>query len=89
MDETKRKRPFKHRRHLKPLVNPQYITKCRGCGRRLRDPDDNPIYVARSVEKPRNKKTDEGEYFCCQACIDRNDPTRKEAIENAKEERAI
>ena len=89
MDETKRKKPKKHRRYLKPLVDPQYIVKCRGCGKRIKDPVDNPIYVVRSVEKPVNKKKDEGEYYCNQACMDRNDPTRKEAIQNAKEERAI
>ena len=85
MDETKRKKPFKHRRYLKPLVDPQYITKCKGCGKRLRDPADNPIYVVRSVEKPTNKKTDEGEYWCSQACMDTKDPTRKEAIQSARE----
>ena len=85
MDETKRKKPFKHRRYLKPLVQHQYIVKCRGCGKRLRDPADNPIYVVRSVEKPTNKKTDEGEYFCSQKCMDKNDPHRKEALENVRE----
>jgi len=83
--ETKRKKPFKHRRYLKPLVQHQYIVKCRGCGKRLRDPADNPIYVVRSVEKPTNKKTDEGEYFCSQKCMDKNDPHRKEALENVRE----
>ena len=85
MDETKRKKPFKHRRYLKPLVQKQYIVKCRGCGKRLRDPADNPIYVVRSVEKPVNKKEDSGEYWHSQACIDTNDPTRKEAIQSARE----
>ena len=58
---------------------------CRGCGKRLRDPADNPIYVVRSVEKPSNKKEDSGEYWCSQACMNRHDPTRKEAIRNARE----
>ena len=78
-------KPKKHRRYLKPLVDPQYITKCKGCGKRLRDPADNPIYVVRSVEKPVNKKVDNGEYWCSQACMDTKDPTRKEAIKNARE----
>ena len=76
MDETKQ-----HRRYLKPLVQRQYIVACKGCGKRLRDPADNPIYVVRSVEKPINQKVDNGEYWCSQACMDRNDPTRKEAKE--------
>jgi len=84
MNETKRKKPFKHRRYLKPLKQKQYIVKCRGCGKRLRDPADNPIYVVRSVGKPINQKTDEGEYWCSQKCMDRNDPTRKEAIVERK-----
>ena len=84
MDETKRKKPFKHRRYLKPLVQQQYIVKCRGCGKRLRDPADNPIYVVRSVEKPINQKVDNGEYWCSQKCFDKNDPTRREAIQNLK-----
>ena len=75
MDETKRK---------KPLVDPQYIVKCRGCGKRLRDPEDNLIYVVRA-KKPRNKKTDEGEYWCSQKCMNTKDTVRKEAIKNARE----
>lgn len=63
----------------------QYIVKCKGCGKRLRDPGDKLIYVVRSVQKPINKKSDEGEYFCSQRCMDRRDPTRKEAIASMKD----
>ena len=67
------------RRYIKPLVQRQYIVNCKGCGKRLRDPLDNPIYVVRSVEKPINQLQDNGEYWCRQACMDKHDPTRKEA----------
>ena len=85
MDETKRKKPFQHRRYLKPRVQKQYIVACKGCGKRLRDPLDKPIYVARSVKKPVHKKVDSGEYWCSQKCMDKNDPYRKEAKEMAIE----
>ena len=62
----------------------QYICYCKGCRKRLRDPEDDPIYVVRA-KKPRNKKTDEGEYWCSQKCMDRHDPVRREAIKNARE----
>ena len=52
----------------------QFICHCKGCGKRLRDPEDNPIYLVR-----------DNEYWCSQPCMNRNDPTRKEAIENARE----
>ena len=77
--------PTKKQRYLKPYVQRQYIVACKGCGKRLRDPLDNPIYVVWSVEKPVNKKTDEGEYWCSQSCMDKNDPVRKEAVKNARE----
>jgi len=67
MDETKRKKPFKHRRYLKPLVGPQYIVKCRGCGKRLRDPADKPIYISQLDE-----------YWHSQRCLNRHDPVRRE-----------
>jgi hypothetical protein len=38
-----------------------YIAKCRQCGKRLKDPDDKPIYVV---------VTDE--YFCNQKCLSNN-----------------
>ena len=57
-----------------------YVVACKGCKKRLVDPKDELIYVVRSVEKPSNKKTDEGEYWCSQRCMDRRDPVRKEAI---------
>ena len=57
-----------------------YVVACKGCKKRLVDPKDKLIYVVRSVQKPRNKKEDSGEYWCGQACLDRHDPVRKEAI---------
>ena len=79
-------KPKQKRRYLKPRVQRQYIVKCKGCGRRLSDPADNPIYVVRSVVKPVNQLVDNGEYWCSQKCMDTLDPTRKEAIENEKAE---
>jgi len=38
-----------------------YTAKCRTCGKRLKDPDDAPIYVV---------ATDE--YFCNQKCLNKN-----------------
>ena len=81
MDETKRKKPFQHRRYLKPLVERQYTARCKGCKKKLRDPADNPIYVAHSAI---HLNQADGEYWCCQKCMDRNDPTRKEAIQVAR-----
>ena len=49
----------------------QYLCQCKGCRKKLRDPLDNLIYLP-----------DEDEYWCSQKCMDKNDPVRKEAIEN-------
>ena len=38
-----------------------YYAKCRECGKKIKDPADNPIYVV---------ATDE--YFCNQKCLTKN-----------------
>ena len=49
-----------------------YIAKCKTCGKKLKDPDDDPIYVF---------ATDE--YFCNQKCLDK-DAKRELSIENSR-----
>jgi len=78
MDESKHIKQFQHR----PRVQRQYIVRCKGCKKKLRDPADNPIYVAHSAILVNQA---DGEYWCSQKCMDRNDPTRKEAIQSARE----
>jgi len=38
-----------------------YRTKCKQCGKKLKDPADEPIYVVRTDE-----------YFCNQECLTKN-----------------
>ena len=44
-----------------------YKAKCRQCGKTVKDPDDEPIYVVRTDE-----------YFCNQKCLTKNREPKKE-----------
>ena len=48
----------------------QYITKCKGCGRRIKDPADNPIYISQLDE-----------YWHSQKCLNYYDSVRREVHE--------
>ena len=48
----------------------QYICKCKGCGRRIQDPADKPIYISQLDE-----------YWCSQKCLNYHDPVRREVQE--------
>jgi hypothetical protein len=37
----------------------QYKARCKGCGKIVKDPEDDPIYLVR-----------DDEYWCSQECID-------------------
>lgn len=54
---------------MKAHIAIPYRCRCIGCGRQLKDPDDNPIYIPYARLTTRGALVDE--YWCSQKCLNK------------------